>query len=132
MRLSVLTCLLCASFVLAAPPKKKKAVPPKAPTNLVIEAAIKKTLDGAEEKVGACVLEHNGPGAWTLVVKAKLTINSAGQLMGKNLTLKPEGPAAEKVKQCIGGVLDALTYPKSPAPLMNAEREWTFSTESGG
>ena len=127
--------LLClfASFVLAAPPKKKKAVvPPKPAANLVLEAAIKKTLDGAEEKVGACVLDNNGPGAWTLIVKAQLTINSAGQLMGNTLTLKPEGPAAEELKKCIDGVLQQLTYPKSSAPLVNAEREWSFSTENGG
>ena len=132
MRLSLLLCLF-ASLSFAAPPKKKKAaVPPKPAANLVMEAAIKKTLDGAEEQVGACVLDNNGPGGWTLVVKAALTINSAGQLMGSTLTLKPEGPAAEKLKKCIDDVLQGLTYPKSPAPLVNAEREWTFSTENGG
>jgi len=122
-------CLVSASLVFAAPPKKKKVAPPKPAANLVTEAAIKKTLDGAEEKVGQCVLENNPGGGWTLVVKAKVALNSAGQLMGTTLALNPDGPTAEKTKKCIDAVLQTLTWPKSPAPLVNAEREWTFSTQ---
>ncbi|MDP1827892.1 MAG: hypothetical protein Q8L48_31755 [Archangium sp.] len=122
--------LLVASFALAAPKKKKVVVPPKSAANIATEVAIKKTLDGVEEKVGGCVLDHAGPAAFTLVVKAKIAINSAGQLMGTTLTTTPESPASEKTRKCIDGVLQTLAWPKSAAPMVNAEREWTFSTES--
>ncbi len=125
----MLTVVLLASFAFAASPKKKKKPAPKPAANLVTEAAIKKTLDGAEEKVGQCVLEHNPGGGWTLVVKAKVALNSAGQLMGTTLTMTPDGPTGEKTKKCIDGVLQTLSWPRSQAPLVNAEREWTFSTQ---
>jgi hypothetical protein len=132
MRSTLRLCLVFCLFatISAAAPKKKVPPPAKPATNIATEVAIKKTLDSAEEKVGACVLEHAGPGGWTLVVKAKLSINSAGQLLGDTVTFTPEGPAADKTRACIDGVLKALTWPKSPAPMVNAEREWTFSTES--
>lgn len=119
----VLSCIL-ASLALAAP--KKKQPPPKPAPNVATEVAIKKALDGAEEKVGACVLESAGSGAFTLVVRAKISINSAGQLLGTTLTLEPEGPGAQKTRQCIDAVLQGLTWPKSLAPMVNAERLWTF------
>ena len=118
--------LVLASCALAAP-KKKKPVP-KSAANVATEAEIKKTLDGAETKVGACVLD-NTPGAFTLVVKAQLMLNSAGQLLGSTVTLAPEGPGAAKTRVCIDGVLKTLTWPKSTRPIVNAEREWTFRTE---
>ena len=119
---------LLASLCLAAP--KKKVAPVKPAANVATEVAIKKALDSAEEKVGACVLESAPPGGWTLVVKAKLTLNSAGQLMGTTLTFTPESSTADKTGRCIDGVLKALKWPQSAAPMINAEREWTFSTES--
>ena len=120
-----------ASLVMAAPKKKKApAPPPKTAANIATEVAIKKALDGAEEKVGACALEHGGPGNWTIVVRAKIALNSAGQLMGTTLTLVPEVAAAEKLRKCIDDILQGLTWPKSQAPMVNAEREWTFSTET--
>lgn len=117
-----------ASFALAAP-KKKKPAPAKPAANLVTEVEIKKTLDGAEQKVGACVLDNAGPGAFTLVVRAKISLNSAGQLLGTTVALVPENAAAEKTRQCIDLVLQGLTWPRSPAPLINAEREWQFSAD---
>lgn len=127
-RLLLLLALVFASLAVAAPKKKKAVVKPAA--NIATEVAIKKALDGAEEKVGGCVLESAGPGAFTLVVKAKVSLNSAGQLMGSTVSLAPEGAAAEKTRKCIDAVLQGLTWPKSAAPMINAEREWTFSTES--
>lgn len=119
---------LLASLSLAAP--KKKVAPVKPASNIATEVAIKKTLDSAEEKVGACVLADAPSGGWTLVVKAKLSLNSAGQLMGTTVTFKPDSSSADKTGKCIDGVLKALTWPKSGAPMINAEREWTFTTES--
>ncbi len=118
--------LVLASVALAAP-KKKKPVP-KSAANVATETEIKKTLDGAEAKVGACVLD-NTPGAFTLVVKAQLMLNSAGQLLGSTVTLAPEGEGGAKTRLCIDGVLKTLTWPKSSAPIVNAEREWTFRAE---
>jgi hypothetical protein len=126
----LLLVLLFATAAIAAPKKKKVVVPPKSAANIATEVAVKKTLDGVEEKIGGCVLENAGPAAFTLVVKAKLAINSAGQLLGTTLTTSPESPASEKTKACIDAVLQTLAWPKSAAPLVNAEREWTFSTES--
>lgn len=128
--------LLLLSVVLAsvsfAAPKKKKAPPPPPPksaANIATEVAVKKTLDGAEEKVGGCVLDTAPPGPIKQVVKAALTLNSAGQLMGTTLTLTPEGESAGKLKKCIDDVLRGLTWPKSTGPIVNAEREWTFETK---
>jgi hypothetical protein len=126
----VLVVLLAASVALGAPKKKVAPAKPKPVANIATEVAIKKTLDGAEGQVGACVLDNAGSAPFTLVVKAKLNINSAGQLLGSTVTLAPEGASAEKTRKCIEGVLQVLTWPKSTAPLVNAEREWSFSTES--
>ncbi len=120
------------SMVAGAAPKKKvvKPPPPKSAATIATEVAVKKTLYGAEAQVGGCVLENAGPAAFTLVVKAQLTLNSAGQLMGTTLSMTPEWPTGEKLKKCVDGVLKGLTWPKSTGPIVNAEREWTFSTES--
>lgn len=126
--------LLLLSVVLAsvsfAAPKKKKAPPPppKTAANIATEVAVKKALDGAEEKVGGCVLENAPAGPFTQVVKAALTLNSAGQLMGTTLSLNPEIASGEKLKKCIDDVLKGLTWPKSTGPIVNAEREWTFES----
>jgi hypothetical protein len=127
----VLLSLLLASVALAGPPKKKKKPappPPKTAANLATEVAVKKALDGAEEKVGGCVLESAPSGPFKQVVKAQLTLNSAGQLMGTTLSLTPESASASKLKQCIDDVLKGLSWPKSTGPIVNAEREWTFES----
>lgn len=127
-RLCVLVSLVVASIAGAAP-KKKKPVPPKPAANIAMEVAIKKTLDGAEERVGGCVLENAPDGPIKLVVTAKVALNSAGQLMGTTIAMAPDGASAEKTRKCIDGVLQGLTWPKSNAPLINAEREWSFETK---
>jgi hypothetical protein len=114
--------------LLAAPPKKKPKAKP-APPPSAVELEIKRTLDAAEAKVGACVLDNAPPGPISLKVKANLTLNSAGQLLGRDLTLTPDGPANEKTKTCIAAVLDGLTWPKANGPLVKAEREWSFEAK---
>ena len=120
-----------ASISIGAAPKKKKVPPPppQPPANIMLQVQLKKALDGAEEKVGACVMESAPAGAFSLAVRAQITINHAGQLMGTTLSFKPEIPAAEKMRKCLEGVLQGLTYPKSLAPLVNAEREWSFEVK---
>lgn len=125
-RFVLVSSLVMASLALAAPRKKK--VVPKSAANVATEVELKKTLDAAEAKVGACVLENGPPGAFTLVVKAQLVLNSAGQLMSSTVTL-PESAGAAKMRVCIDGVLKGLTWPKSSGPIVNAEREWTFKAE---
>lgn len=119
--------LLLVLALLAAAPKKKKA-PAKKPTaaSVATEAELKRTLDAAEAKVGACVLDNAPPGPLSLKVKAKFTLNSAGQLMGRDLTLEPPN---EKTGACIAAILDGLTWPKASGPLVKAEREWTFEAK---
>jgi hypothetical protein len=125
----VLLSVVLASVAFAAPKKKKTPPPPpKTAANIATEVAVKKALDGAEEKVGGCVLENAPAGPFTQVVKAALTLNSAGQLMGTTLTLTPEIAAGEKLKKCIDDVLKGLSWPKSTGPIVNAEREWTFES----
>lgn len=119
--------LVMASLALAAP--KKKKVVPKSAANVATEVELKNTLDAAEAKVGACVLDNGPPGAFTVVVKAQLILNSAGQLMGSAVTVAPESAGAAKTRVCIDAVLKGLTWPKSAGPIVNAEREWTFTTE---
>ena len=126
--------LLLLSVVLAsvsfAAPKKKKAPPPppKTAANIATEVAVKKALDGAEERVGGCVLESAPAGPFKQIVKAALTLNSAGQLMGTTLSLTPEIASGEKLKKCIDDVLKGLSWPKSTGPIVNAEREWPFES----
>ena len=126
--------LLLLSVVLAsvsfAAPKKKRAPPPppKTAANIATEVAVKKALDGAEERVGGCVLESAPAGPFKQIVKAALTLNSAGQLMGTTLSLTPEIASGEKLKKCIDDVLKGLSWPKSTGPIVNAEREWTFES----
>ena len=129
MRLSLLLCVVLASIAVAAPKKKKPVVPPKSAANLAVETEIKKTLDGAEAKVGGCVLDNAPDGPIKQVVKAQLTLNSAGQLLGTSLSLTPDGPSGDKLKKCIDAVLQGLTWPKSAAPIVNAEREWSFESK---
>ena len=119
--------LLILLALLAAPPKKKPKAP--APPTPAVAAEIKRTLDSVEAKVGACVLDNAPPGPISLKVKANLTLNSAGQLLGRDLTLSPDGPANEKTKACIAAILDTLTWPKANGPLVKAEREWSFEAK---
>ena len=130
MRFLLLMVLVLASISLGAPKKKKvPAPPPVPPASILLQVQLKKALDGAEEKVGACVLENSPAGAFSLAAKAKITLNSAGQLMGATVSFMPEPAAAEKIRKCMEGVLQGLTWPKSPAPLVNAEREWSFEVK---
>lgn len=111
-----------------AGPKKKKA-PVKKPAPVSAEAEISKALDAAEAQVGACVVDATGPGAWTRVVKVKVSLNGAGQVLNATVALAPEDVNTPRARACIEGVLQAAAYPKHAGPLATAEREWTFSTE---
>ncbi|HEY1088715.1 MAG TPA: hypothetical protein VGE37_13520 [Archangium sp.] len=115
--------LVLLALLSAAPKKKPKPPPPPTPA---VAADIKRTLDAAEAKVGACVLDNAPPGPISMKVKATLTLNSAGQLLGRDLALAPEN---EKTKACIAAILDGLTWPKANAPLVKAEREWSFEAK---
>lgn len=125
-----LLCLLLLLPALASAAPKKKRVPPKPLPPSALDVGIKRALDGVEQQVGTCVLDNAADGDFTLVVRAKLTINSQGQLLGSSLVFVPEAPfGAEKMRPCIEGVLKGLVFPRSTASVLNAEREWTFSTQ---
>ncbi|MEW5739984.1 MAG: hypothetical protein AB1938_13715 [Myxococcota bacterium] len=122
----VLSCALTATAL--AGPRKKKAPAKPAPTPA--EKLISQALDGAEEKVGGCVLESASAGAWTKVVKVKVSLNGAGQMMNATVAIQPVDESAAKTQACVEAVLQATAWPKSGGPLATAEREWTFSTEA--
>lgn len=121
--------LLCCALAAPALAGPKKQRPPK-PAPVPAEKLISQALDGAEEKVGGCLLESAPPGAWTRVVKVKVSLNGGGQVMSAVVTLKPEGGDAAKTKACVEAVLQAVAWPKPGGPLATAEREWTFGTEA--
>jgi hypothetical protein len=112
-----------AVLLLLTAAKKKPA--PKAPTPST-ESVIHKTLDSAQDKVAACVLDGAAAGKWTVTVKLKLTLNSAGQIMGAKVGVTPD---AAKTATCVEGVVRALTFPKSTGPIVDVDREWTFSSQ---
>lgn len=126
--LLVLTCCAATLAFAGAPKKKGKAKPKPAPVSA--EAEISKALDAAEAKVGGCVMDAAGPGTWTRVVRVKLALNSAGQLMSSKVEQTPDDAAAAKARPCIEDVLQGTTFPKHGGPIANADREWTFSTEA--
>lgn len=126
--LLVLACCATTLALAGAPKKKGKAKPKPAPVSA--EADISKALDAAEAKVGGCVMDAAGPGTWTRVVRVKLELNSAGQLLSSKVELSPDDAAAAKARPCIEGVLQGTAFPKHDGPIANADREWTFSTEA--
>ena len=121
MRLA-LAVLVTSAMVLAAPKKKQKAPPPSP----AAEAEVKKALDTAQEKVGTCVVNGAGPGSWTRVVRVKLVLNGVGQVLSLDTTLEPPHP---QTRQCVEEAVRAVTFPRTHAPVVNAEREWTFRME---
>jgi hypothetical protein len=114
---------LAALLALAAGAGKKKPAPAPHPTT---DALIRKALDSSQDKVQACVLDGAPQGKWTMTVKLKLTLDSAGQIMGADVKVTPDAP---KTASCIEGVIRGLSFPKSIAgPLTNVDREWSFSS----
>ena len=106
--------------------KKTKGPPPPPPTS----AEVVKVLDERQAEVGQCVVDGAEAGkAWTQVLKVKLTINSEGQVFALDLAMEPGNEKTEVTKGCIDKALRAGAWPKSPSPLVIAEREWTFKME---
>jgi len=125
----VLLCVLpLAAF--AAPKKKKPKRKAKAPVTATMQAEVARALDAAEAKVGGCVVEQAGAGEWKRVVRVKVTLNGVGQVMGSTLAVEPQDAAADAMRPCIDGALREVSYPKTGAPLVNAEREWTFQMQA--
>lgn len=121
---SVMAMVLLASVAFAGGRKAKKKVTPPA-----AEAEVKKALDATQEKVGACVVSGAGAGAWTQVVKLKVVINGVGQVLSFDASLEPANDAASKTRACVEEAVRAAPFPKTHAPLVTVEREWTFKLE---
>jgi len=117
--------LLLVALAAAAPAKKAKKATPAA--NAAADAAIKKALDGEQQHIADCVVAEAPQGAWSLTVKAAVSINSAGQVMGTKISFEPAAGGSEKVRACVDKVLRAVSYPKSAAPLIDISREWAFA-----
>jgi hypothetical protein len=101
--------------------KKARAPAPQA----AIKAQLVALFARQQDAIARCVLEAMPEGKWTVVVRAKVTLDSAGQLMALDLEVRP---AAPKIAACVDGVIRALSFPKSGAPMVQFEREWTFSS----
>lgn len=120
----LLALTLSALAVAGAPPKKKAPPKPVAPE---VHEAISKALDDAEQKVGGCILEGQGGSlVWNKAVKLSVTLDSAGKLMKAKVAYEPDD-VSDSVRKCVDGVLAAVTFPRTSAPLTNIERSWTFS-----
>ena len=117
--------IVCAVCSIALAAKKKPAPAPSA--SATTEAAIKKALDGAQEQVASCVVSGAPAGKWSLTAQIKLSITGAGQIMSLKIGLTPEPAGADKTRDCVEKVLRAVAFPKSNAPLINVDREWSFS-----
>jgi len=102
---------------------KKEVAPPHAPVGPEIFAA----LDQRQGAVGGCIVEGQEEGkAWKQVAKVKLTLTAAGQVMAVDVAFEPENEKTDAVKQCIETIIRGGEWPRSPNPLVIAEREWTF------
>lgn len=129
-RLTVLALALVAAGALAQskPKKKAKRAPPPPPAQVTkVEVAL--LLDGVQDRVANCVLEDAGDGPVNQQVVVGVTLNGVGQLMASEVKLVPENAQAAKTRGCIEGVVKGIEFPKTGAPLVTAEREWTFKTE---
>jgi hypothetical protein len=113
---------LAALLLLTAGKKKAPAKPPPPSSDKLIHQA----LDGAQDKVAACVIENVTDPKFNVTVKVHLTLNSAGQVMGTKVAVTPDAP---KTATCVEGVVRALSYPKSTGPLVDVDREWNFSQQ---
>ena len=120
-RLALVLCL-ASSVAWSAAKKKKPAVPPVDET-----AAVRKAFDAQQDQVANCVVTHAPAGKWSLTVKVQATLNSAGQMMSLKLGLNPEPATPGPTRDCIDKVLRAAAYPKTAAPLINVDRDWTFT-----
>jgi hypothetical protein len=114
---------LAALLLLTAGKKKAPAKPPPPPAT---DKLIHQALDGAQDKVAACVIESVTDPKFNVTVKVHLTINSAGQLMGAKIVVTPDAP---KTVSCVDEVMHGLTFPKSTGPIVDVDREWNFSQQ---
>lgn len=128
MKLALLV-VLSSFFAFAGPPKKAagKKKPPPPP---VASVELAKALDERQGEVGGCVVSGEEPNTkWTEVLKVKLVLNSQGQVFSLDLAIAPGNAKSEATKQCIDKALRAGTWPKVSAPMVTAEREWTFAMQ---
>lgn len=129
-RLSVFALVLVAAgaFAQSKKPKSKKKAPPPPPEQVTkVEVAL--LLDGVQDRVATCVLDGAGEGPLNQQVVVGVTLNGVGQLMAADVKLAPANDKAATTRACIEGVVRGLTFPKTGAPLVTAEREWIFKTE---
>lgn len=116
--------------VLHAAPKKKAApkkveAPPPATSPELFAA-----LDHLQPAVGQCVVNGQPEnGAWTQVLTVKLTLTGAGQVFAADLSFEPANEKSDEVHACVDKVLRSFEWPRTPAPLVVVQRDWTFKME---
>lgn len=102
--------------------KKAKAVPPE--TKLAIE----RILDGKADAVADCIMSQAVKrGAKSVDVSAQLLINNHGQIFDCKITTKTDRGENPALATCVENVLRSATYPTSQAPLVSAERSWSYA-----
>jgi hypothetical protein len=116
--------MVAIALAAAAPAKRSKAKKAD-PAAAATDAAIKSALDAEQAHIADCVVADSPQGAWSVTVKATVKINGAGQVMAADIKVEPVRP--DTTRACIDKVLRAVTYPKSPAPMISISREWAFA-----
>ena len=125
MNRALLVVALCAFSAWAGPKRKggAKAAPPSPASTAVTQA-----LDGVQPAAGACVVDVLGSEtAWTAKVKVKLVLDAQGHLVEVVINSTPENVSPAHV--CIEKAMKGATWPATHAPLVTAEREWTFQMQ---
>src|SRR5438477_12955511 len=122
--------LTLASLLLAAAaagaPKKKPAPKPAAPI-VSEEKQLSAAAERHAEEVQRCALEHAlAGGAKQVEVRAKITVNSSGQVFGLEVTVTPPD---EPTKTCVDKALRSAVFPRINAPLATIDRSWTFAVQ---
>lgn len=124
MKRALLAVVLCAVSAWAGPKKKPAA---KAARPSPASAEVSKALDAVQPAAGACVVDVLGSAtAWSAVVKVKLVLDAQGHVVEAQVSSPPNAAAASG---CIEKALRSATWPATHAPLVKAEREWTFAMQ---
>lgn len=127
MKRAFVVVVLCAISAWAGPKKKGNAKPAQ-PTTAAASAAVTQVLDGLQPAASACMVELLGnTTAWTATVKVSLVLDGRGRLMEVLVNSTPENAGA--ANPCIEKVVQGASWPTTHAPLVTAEREWTFAMQ---
>ena len=111
----------------AAKPKAKAKGKAKRAKGTI--ATLSQMLTEKSSQVQDCAVQNAlDKGSGRVDIATKVTINNRGQVISinTNVTLD-KGDGMTKVKDCIEGLVRAISFPPSDAPMTVIERNWTIS-----